>query len=249
MDCKNNIELKVKYKDTLINATLIYRKRKNVTIEIKPKDNIIVISPKIVSKERLEELLIQKGEWILSKLEEYKNMDDYTHAKQLKNGEKFYYLGNEYSLEIVNTEDSNSSNPKIYIKDNKLLYFTNNTDEGFIKKNLKKWYKTESEKIIIERLKNCRENSPIMMKLTPSSLKVKEQKKRWGSCTSKRAIYINSKIAMARPKSIDYILIHEFCHLVHMNHSKDFYDLVRSIMPEYKIEEEWLKKNSYKLNL
>ena len=89
----------------------------------------------------------------------------------------------------------------------------------------------------------------MMMKLIPSKLRVKEQKKRWGTCTSKRAIYINSKISMVRKEAIDYILIHEFSHLVHMNHSKDFYSLVKQMMPNYKEQEKWLKENSYKLKL
>jgi len=114
---------------------------------------------------------------------------------------------------------------------------------------LKDWYKKESEKVILKSLEKCKENSKTMEKLIPNVLKVKEQKKRWGSCTSKGAIYINSKIVMARPKAIEYILVHEFSHLVHMNHSKDFYKLVESIMPEYKKEEEWLKQYSYRLTL
>ena len=54
---------------------------------------------------------------------------------------------------------------------------------------------------------------------------------------------------MAKIEAIDYILVHEFSHLVHMNHSKDFYKLVKEIMPNYKEEEKWLKDNSYKLKL
>ena len=54
---------------------------------------------------------------------------------------------------------------------------------------------------------------------------------------------------MAKKEAIDYILVHEFSHLVHMNHSKDFYNLVQKIMPNYKKEEKWLRENSYKLTL
>ena len=54
---------------------------------------------------------------------------------------------------------------------------------------------------------------------------------------------------MAKPEVIDYILVHEFCHLVHMDHSKDFYDLVSQILPNFKLAEKWLKENSYKLSL
>lgn len=249
MEKERNINLKLNYKDTIINATLIYRKRKNITIEIKPKDNVKIISPLNVPRKNIEQLVIDKGDWILQKLEEYKGMEDINSVKNYKSGEKLYYLGKEHILKINKLNSRKLVNPEIYIYDNNIIFNTNNDNEVYIKDKLKKWYKKESEKIILERLIRYKENSTIMMQLTPSSLKVKEQKKRWGTCTSKKDIYLNSKIVMARPKSIDYILVHEFSHLVHMNHSKDFYRFVESIMPDYKIEEAWLKQNSHKLFL
>ncbi|MGL5313289.1 MAG: M48 family metallopeptidase [Peptostreptococcaceae bacterium] len=246
MNKEKSINLELDYKETIIKAILIYRERKNITIEIKPKDKIKIISPLNIPRKNIEQLVINKGDWILKKLDEYKNMDDFNVEKEYKNGEKFYYLGKEYTL-VINKVNNNRLNPQVYIENNNIIIKTYNIDEEYIKENLKKWYKKESERVILDRLQRCREYSPIMMKLNPRSIKVKEQKKRWGSCTSKRDIYINSKIVMARPSSIDYILIHEFSHLVHMNHSKDFYNLVESIMPEYKKEEKWLKLNSYKL--
>ena len=101
----------------------------------------------------------------------------------------------------------------------------------------------------MDRLDILKKESQIMNSLSPNLIKIKEQKKRWGSCTSKKTIYINSRISMAKPEVIDYILVHEFCHLVHMDHSKDFYDLVSQILPNFKLAEKWLKENSYKLSL
>ena len=105
----------------------------------------------------------------------------------------------------------------------------------------------ESERIVLERIDFLKLNCEIMKQLVPASVKVKEQNKRWGSCTAQKNIYINSKISMARLDVIDYVIIHEFSHLVHMNHSKKFYDLVKSIMPDYKDKENWLKINGYKI--
>ena len=98
-------------------------------------------------------------------------------------------------------------------------------------------------------LEVLKKESAIMNNLSPSLIKIKEQKKRWGSCTSNKIIYINSRISMAPIDVIDYILVHEFCHLVHMNHSKDFYNLVGEILPKFRENERWLKENSYKLSL
>lgn len=244
---KNKSELCITYKNRYIKSSVIYRKRKNITIMIKPKDNITIISPPKVDEEILKDLLIEKGDWILKKLDEYKNLKDFNEEKEIKSGSKLFYLGQEYILEIINIDKL--AKPNIFIKENKIILETSNLEYEYIKKVLKHWYKKESEKAVLKSLIKCREKSKTMMNLIPSVLKVKEQKKRWGTCTSKRAIYINSKIAMARPRSIEYILVHEFSHLVYMNHSKDFYKLVESIMPDYKKEEEWLKKYSHELTL
>lgn len=244
-------KLCIEYNGKEIKANLIYRARKSISIQIKPVDNITVISPKKVPKKFLKNMLIEKGDWILKKIEEYKGLEEFYKEKEYVSGEKFYYLGKEHTLEII--KDTSLSSKKIItnivVKDNKIYIRSSNIEKEYLKEYLKKWYRKESEKLVQDRIIHCREKSQIMMKLTPSSVKVKEQKKRWGSCTSNKDIYINSKISMVKPEVLDYILIHEFSHLVHMNHSKDFYNLVESIMPNYKIYEKWLKENSYKLSL
>ncbi|MDU2197804.1 MAG: SprT family zinc-dependent metalloprotease [Peptostreptococcaceae bacterium] len=236
--------INIKHKNIDIDANVVYRKRKSITIQIKPKYEVTIISPYGVPKKILKDLLIQKGDWILKKFEEYKSVEYLFKEKEFIDGEQFMYLGHEYKLKIINDIDE-----EVFIDNNCLVVKVKNTDKEYIKKILKKWYKEESERLVLERLIYCKEKSKQMKQLTPSKLKVKEQKKRWGTCTSKRAIYINSKISMAKIEAIDYILVHEFSHLVHMNHSKDFYKLVKEIMPNYKEEEKWLKDNSYKLKL
>lgn len=247
----SNDIISINYKEINIKAQVIYRQRKNISIQIKPIDNVSIISPKNISKKILKEILEEKGDWIIEKLNEYKMKENEYKEKEYKSGEKLYYLGEEYVLKVI--EDSSIKNrntiDNIKFEDNKIIICSNNIEKEYIKKCIKEWYKKESEKIVLERIVHCRDKSNIMMRLIPSSVKVKEQKKRWGSCTSKRDIYINSKIAMARPEVIDYILVHEFSHLEHMNHSKEFYKLVESIMPSYKTHEKWLRDNSHKFKL
>ena len=164
--------------------------------------------------------------------------------REFKENEIFLYLGNQYKLKV--TKDKHE---EVYIEDDKIIVKVKNTEKEHIQSILKWWYKRESEIIISKRIDYLKKNNEIMKSLSPNIVKVKEQKKRWGSCTSEKSIYINSKISMARISSIDYILVHEFSHLVHMNHSKGFYNLVKKIMPNYIEEEKWLKENSYRVKL
>lgn len=237
-------KISINYKDIEINANLIYRKRKNITIQIKPNCEVTLISPPNVSKKILEDILLKKGDWILKKLDNYKELEHLYKEKEYIDDEKFMYLGKEYNLKVIKDEEED-----IFIKDDKILVKVKEKDKEYIKNKFKVWYKEESEKLVSERLIQLKKDSDIMAKLMPNKLKVKGQKKRWGTCTSKGYIYINSKISMAKKEAIDYILVHEFSHLVHMNHSKDFYNLVQKIMPNYKKEEKWLRENSYKLTL
>jgi predicted metal-dependent hydrolase len=79
--------------------------------------------------------------------------------------------------------------------------------------------------------------------------KAKEQKRRWGSCTSRGDLYFNWRLAMAPPGIIDYIVVHELCHLAHKDHSRKFWDLVGSILPDFKKRKKWLKENGLKLEI
>lgn len=239
----------IEHKNNNIEVLIVYRKRKNITIQVKPKDKVSIISPPNISKKILNETISNNIEWIVNKIEKYKDVEEFSDIKELKTGSILYYLGQEYKLEIIKSLMNTSYNQEVVLKENTLTIYTKSQDEEFIRQKLKSWYKNQSEKIVKQRLSKLKQNSIVMFELAPNKLKIKEQKKRWGSCTSEKSIYINSKISMLRPSSIDYILVHEFCHLVHMNHSKDFYNLVKEIMPTYKSEVDWLKNNNYKFML
>ena len=74
-------------------------------------------------------------------------------------------------------------------------------------------------------------------------MKITSAKTRWGSCTSKRNLNFTYRLILAPQKVIDYVIVHELCHLRQMNHSKKFWDEVATIMPDYKVQEHWLKEH------
>ena len=76
---------------------------------------------------------------------------------------------------------------------------------------------------------------------------IREQKTRWGSCSSKGNLNFNWKLILAPPEVLDYVVVHELCHLKEMNHSKAFWDEVGKVMPEYETYKLWLKENGWKL--
>ncbi len=82
-----------------------------------------------------------------------------------------------------------------------------------------------------------------------TSITIRDQKSRWGSCSSRGTLSFNYRLVFAPPKVLDYVVVHELCHLTHMNHSKDFWSMVERIMPEYKEYKKWLREHGPELNL
>lgn len=82
-----------------------------------------------------------------------------------------------------------------------------------------------------------------------TSITVRDQKSRWGSCSSRGTLSFNYRLIFAPAGVLDYVVVHELCHLTHMNHSKDFWNLVASVMPEYKLHRNWLKEHGPELTL
>lgn len=261
------------YKNKKLPVEVICRKRKTVSIKVIPKEKIEMIVPNKISKDTIENILIKNSKWILSKLEKFKNYEDFFMKRDYIDGEVYYFLGEPYYLKIIKDKNMDNSideninkknkdsniqrkdikNKKSYnfieLKKNNIEIRTNNWEKDYLKESLKKWYKLQSESIVMDRIDFLRKKSEDFRKIKPNVVKIKEQKKIWGSCNASKTIYINSKISMLCIDAIDYIIVHEFCHILHMNHSKDFYKEIQKIIPNYKEITIWLKKNNYKFIL
>jgi predicted metal-dependent hydrolase len=153
------------------------------------------------------------------------------------NGEGFFYLGKTYKLQII---DDNLLDIEISDKlciSRKLLPDARN--------HLKDWYKAEAEKKIIER---CAYYTKITGYI-PNSVKISNAERRWGSCTSKGTLNFSWRLIMAPLEIIDYVVVHEMIHLNQTDHSKIFWNKVRSILPDYEKRKVWLKNNEKLLQI
>lgn len=82
-----------------------------------------------------------------------------------------------------------------------------------------------------------------------TSISIRDQKTRWGSCSSRGTLSYNYRLIFAPREVLDYVVVHELCHLTYLNHSKDFWNKVASVMPDYKVHKNWLKEHGHELTI
>ena len=195
----------------------ISKKARYIRIQVSPEQGIELIIPKGIAVKKAENFLNNKKSWIL------KNIN-----KTDENGKEYRYLGKKINL--VLEYDFFIKKPRIELVKHKLLL---NMPEGNVttEKNIfDEWLRGKAKEYIPERVKVLAgRNGFDFNKIT-----IRGQKSRWGSCSKNSNLSFNFKIMSYEKGAIDYIIIHELCHLKEMNHSGKFWQLVESYMPDYK---------------
>ena len=222
------LEFKCEYSGIshLVNIRVTKRK-KTISIRI-DKNKILVNTPNFIKEDYILSLLERKKEWISQTI--LKN------SKQYKNNfinREAFYLGKKYKINIK----KGLSNGVILKNDNlEILYKRKNIN---LKKTLEHWYRLKCYLLLEERLKYYSKK----INLKYNGFSVRSFKRRLGSCDNKKHISFNWKIVLMPKQIIDYVVIHELCHLIHFNHSKMFWEEVSNFCPEYKSCKSWLKDN------
>ncbi len=207
--------------------------------------NIKVIAPRTLSDKKINEFVINKKSWIEAKL---KLQSEYVlpKAKKYINDEIFSYLGDKYSLKIIISDSPKVKLEKKYIKVpigpkyNNRENWDINTKRSFIKDALAVWYTEQAYKCLLKKTKYY----SAKLGVYPKTIKVSHYKSRWGSCSITGDISYNWRIISAPHFIINYLVVHELCHLLEMNHSRSFWQNVESLLPDYKKRRKWLKLNS-----
>lgn len=229
---------KVKSNNNIIEFTLNKTKRKSICIKIDGSGKIIVSAPVRCNNNIIFDFVKSKSDWILEKQIEILKINDRKIKREIKDGSTLMYLGNEYPIKIL--YDSLFKKIKINLKDDIFIIESNSVDSEKVKKEIEKWYRARTLEVVTSLIeKNSYRFIPKV-----NNIKVKEQKRRYASCTYKNDILFNWRCSMARIDVIEYIVIHEMCHFIHKNHSKDFWNSVREIMPDYKEKHKYLKDNN-----
>lgn len=217
--------MKIEIQNTILECDIQYGKRKKLSIHIDAFGFITVKVPNGTSKEIILSALEDQAKWVLEKLAEIAVDRQIPKKREYQDQGKFFYLGKEYLLQE--------------------LIVTSELREEELKRNLKKFYINSCKKIVGERIKIYQKQ----LGVKPKIFEIVESKTKWGSCSWDKKLTFNYRLAMAPIEVIDYVIIHELCHLTHMNHDRSFWRRVGSIEPDYKQKQEYLARHGHFLTL
>lgn len=229
-----------------INYEIVYsRKRKRAAIFVLSDMRVEFRAPNGMSTNTIREMVEGKALWILKKLEWFEANRLPDQKKQYFEGEIYFYMGKEYPLKIKLMD--NIKKPFTSFKDCQLIVeIPKKTPEDqlpiLLKEAIWSFYRKRAEEEVEKVLKIYSRK----LKIDPPVFKVKYQKRRWGSCSAEDVLRINFQLIMAPPKQLEYVVVHEICHVKEKNHSARFWKLVQELMPDYEEYRKSLKKNGWK---
>jgi len=214
-----------------IEFQLEYSDRKSLGITVTPNLDVLVKAPADTSIEKIKEKLRKKAPWIIRQQSFFLAFHPKMPARKFISGETLLYLGRQYRLKIIINGDENVKLKGKFIE-------VTTPDKARAKQLIADWYLKNAKKkfnaIAFELIEKFKKYSA-----EPNSIVLREMPTRWGSCTAKGKIILNPELIKAPKGCIEYVIIHELCHLIHHDHTQRFLDLQTKEMPDW---EKWKMK-------
>jgi predicted metal-dependent hydrolase len=217
------------YGKKTIEYQLFYSKRKTLEIAVHPDSTIIVKAPIDSEISLIEKKIHKRARWILKQLDYFQQFTPKTPKRVYISGETHLYLGKQYRLKVTQGQKNS-------VKLSRGIFQVSCSDESkpeLVKKLMKKWYMDKAKIQFNKSFERCwpKFNS---MGFNKPSISVKRMQKRWGSLSEKGTMMLNTELIKAPKECIDYVIIHELCHLKHHDHSSEYYKMLDSFMPDWE---------------
>jgi hypothetical protein len=222
---------------TKIAYEVVRSRRKTADIVIERDGRVLVRAPEEVAAERIEDIVKSKRLWIFRNLAEWRDLNATRVVREYRNGEGFLYLGRSYRLLLVVGQEQ-----PLLLKGGRLCLRRDLVDRGEIpaaKAAFRGYYIARG----LERLTQRVQYYAPKVGVKPHRTDVRELGHRWASCSPSGDLAFHWKCMMAPPTIIDYIVVHELCHLHHGDHTEAFWNEVDKVAPNYRERKEWLRKN------
>jgi predicted metal-dependent hydrolase len=219
---------RVPYGSKNITFALEYSPRKTLAIEVHPDSSIIVKAPTDATLESIESKVIHRAAWIARQQRQFAKYAPALPAPECVSGEGYRYLGRQYRLKLVESDIG-----RIRLWQGRLEVSTPTPfDRASVERSIANWFRDRALNIFSERYQYCTQLVSAY-DIEGNEFELRTMSKRWGSCTPSGKIFLNPLLVSAPKDCIDYVIIHELCHLRFPNHSPSFYRLLASILPDW----------------
>ena len=223
--------------------SIIRSDRKTVSFSFDKYLNLVVKAPLWLGDDEIARLIEKKSLWIENTRNRLKNakQDEIQARLPLESGDQMPYLGQWLILTVIREPRKRG---KISLNGDRLLMWVPyNADYEFKKACVVAWYRKQAAYVIEKKARVYAER----MGVTYHEIHIKDQRTRWGSCSGMKNLNFTWRLVMMPDSVCDYVIIHELCHLVHMDHSPEFWKLVAKMCPPYKRQKRWLRDYGNKL--
>jgi predicted metal-dependent hydrolase len=227
----------LQFGNTTIEYNISYVQRKSAVIEVYPDQQVAVSVPEGCELIVVEELIRKRAGWILQQQRQFSTYAPQEMPRSYVSGESYRYLGRQYRLKVLEAECEEVKQERNFI----YVTLPEKHDTKRVQFILDQWYRDRAKQIFTERLHVC---YPRVERLGVSlpPIAIRSMKTRWGSCSNAGLITLNPRLVQAPIDCIDYVLLHELCHLKEHNHGKHYYQLLDQTLPDWRERRQKLNK-------
>ncbi|WP_320545961.1 M48 family metallopeptidase [Aeromonas veronii] len=200
-----------------------------VLIKVHPDCRVVVSAPREAADEAVLAAVKQRGRWIYEQLRDFRQQLEHVTPRQYISGESHYYLGKQYLLKVI---EAPNSVPGVKMLRGKLEVSVRQRSAEKVRELLADWYKARAKEVFARRL-NAMLDQAIWVTGRPA-LRILTMQTQWGSCSPHGRITLNPHLVKASRECIDYVILHELCHIAEHNHSEHFYRLMSQVMPGWE---------------
>ncbi len=226
----------IQYGTTKIKFRLHYSSRKTLGVEVHPNRSVQVIAPEGANYSRILKKVEEKAPWIQKQIRKYSKIENVETEREFVSGENVFYLGRQYRLKV------RIGKPKVRLIEKYLmLTIPDKSDKKQAEELIDNWYNERAVKVISNRFARFQYISD-KEKIKVNKVAIKKLEKRWGSCTKLGTISFNINLIKTPINCIDYVIVHELCHLKHLNHSPKFYKMLMKYFPKWEEAKSRLNK-------
>lgn len=215
------------------------RKRKTLAIEVHLDQSVRVKAPLRLSLNRILERVEQRGAWIVKQQRRFAELPPPQPEREFVSGESYRYLGRQYRLKVLEAQQEGVRLYQGWLEVN----LTGPNDRTNVQALLREWYRVRAERVFQERFEVCRKHVATFGIDHPGGFTLRRMRKRWGSCSRDGRVLLNTQLVGAAKSCIDYVIVHELCHVVHHNHSAAFYALLGACMPDWRERQKLLAQS------